>query len=369
LTRKKKVRYAVVGCGWFAQVAVLPAFPNAENSTLAGIVSGDPTKRARLGERYGLEHTADYPEFERLLDDADVDAVYITLPNHLHREYTERAARAGRHVLCEKPLALTVEECRSMIETTEAAGVKLMTAYRLHFEAGNMDAVAHARDGLLGNLRFFNASYATTVQNEEDIRLDARKGGGTLYDIGIYCINAARYLFRAEPEEVFAFTASGREPRFSEVDEMAGALLRFPGSRLASFVSSFGAFSRDVYEIVGTRGSLRLEPGFGFAKDHRHSLVLDGTTKETTYERRDQVAPELIEFSRCILEDDQPEPSGREGMADVRVIEALYESARTGTKVGLPPFQVESYPEPEQALRRPLFEEPTLVHEKAPSDE
>src|SRR5690554_6041025 len=185
------IRYAVIGLGHISQVAVLPAFDNAENSKLCALLSSDEEKLKKLGERHNVEHLLHYDEFERLADDDLVDAVYIALPNHLHCEYTERAARAGLHVLCEKPMAVTEEECRRMIQACDENDVRLMIAYRLHFDPANQIAADLARKGALGNTRLFTSTFTQNVV-EGDIRLmPLKKGGGSVYDMGTYCINAA----------------------------------------------------------------------------------------------------------------------------------------------------------------------------------
>src|ERR1700722_15183789 len=193
---KKKTRYAVVGLGHLAQVAVLPAFRNTPNSELTAIVSGEDTKRKKLGKKYGLEHVYSYDDYDKAL--AVVDAVYLVLPNHLHREYAVRAANAGVHVLCEKPMAVTEEDCKAMIDAANKNAVKLMIAYRLHFEEANLEAIRLAKAGKLGNLRIFDSAFSQVVV-ADNIRVTepVSKGGGPVYDMGTYCINAARYLFQA----------------------------------------------------------------------------------------------------------------------------------------------------------------------------
>src|SRR5687768_15384838 len=218
--KQKKVRYAVVGLGHIAQVAVLPAFAHAENSELAALVSDDPEKLEKLGRKYRVETRFSYDQYDECLRSGVVDAVYIALPNHLHRDYTERAARAGVHVLCEKPLAVTEEDCLAMVRAAEENGVKLMVAYRLHFEEANLKAIDLVQQGRLGEPRLFDSVFTMTVK-EGDIRLNPRElGGGTLYDIGVYCINAVRNLFGAEPMEVVAFSANNGERRFQQCEEM-----------------------------------------------------------------------------------------------------------------------------------------------------
>jgi len=362
-----KNRYAVVGLGHIAQNAVLPAFANAENSQLAALVSDDPVKLRKLGKKYNVKNLWSYEEYDECLQSDEVDAVYIALPNHLHCEYTVRAAEAGIHVLCEKPMAVTEDECERMIHAAESSDVKLMIAYRLHLEEANLKAVEIVTSGQLGEPRLFSSDFCMTVK-EGDIRLRSETGGGTLYDIGVYCINAARYLFRAEPVEVSAFSSSGADPRFDEVDEMTTAVLRFPGDRLAHFSCSFGAADVSSYRIVGTDGDLRVEPAYEYQGKLAQHLTLDGKTKKTTFAKRDQFAPELIYFSHCVLEDRQPEPCGHEGLADVRIVRALYESARIGQSVALPPFEKRQRPTPALEIERPAVKKPELVHAESPSE-
>jgi glucose-fructose oxidoreductase len=362
-----KLRYAVVGLGYISQVAVLPAFAHAgKNSELVALVSDDPVKLKKISKKYKLNLTYSYDEYDECLASGEVDAVYIALPNNMHREYTVRAARAGVHVLCEKPMAITEKECEAMIRESAANKIKLMIAYRLHFEEANMKAVEILKSGTLGDIRLFNSNFTMQVQ-KGNIRLKEDLGGGTLYDIGIYCINAARYLFRAEPFEVFAFTANSGEKRFEEVDEMTSAILRFPDERLAVFTCSFGSADVSSYQVVGTKGDLRVDPAYEYAGELKHYLTVDGKAREHTFPKRDQFAAELIYFSECVLNGKNPEPSGKEGMADVRIIRALYRSAQLGKPVKLDTFERSRRPGLSQAIRRPPVQRPQLIHAEAPS--
>ena len=322
LRRKKKVRYAVVGLGHIAQVAVLPAFANTKNSELAALVSDDPTKLEELGHKYSVEHRYNYDAYERCLASGDVDAVYIALPNHMHCDYTVAAARAGVHVLCEKPMAVTEDECRQMIGTAAERQIKLMIAYRLHFEEANLEAVRVVSSGEIGEPRVFTSLFNMRVRSD-NVRTRRAAGGGTLYDIGIYCINAARYLFQEEPTEVMAASAANtKDERFREIDETTSAVMRFPGERLASFTSSFGAADVSTYHVAGTRGDLRMDPAYGYSAPLQQFLTIDGTTTKRKFRKRDQFGAEIEYFSNCIFEDTDPEPSGEEGLIDVRIIRA-----------------------------------------------
>jgi glucose-fructose oxidoreductase len=365
---RRKIRYAVVGMGYISQAAVLPAFRHArENSVLAAIVSDDPAKLEALARRHRVPRVYDYEGFDECLSDESIDAVYIALPNALHREYTVRAARAGKHVLCEKPLAVNERECEEMIEAAASNGVRLMTAYRLHFEKANLEAIETVRSGRLGEPRIFQSVFTMQVE-EGNIRLSpTAEGGGPVYDIGIYCINAARYLFRAEPEEVFAWSASIGGKRFESCPEMMSGLLRFPVQRLATFTCSFGAADTGWYQIVGTKGHLRMDPSYELAESLTRTLTIGQRTSRRTYPKRDQFAPELLYFSDCILKDREPEPSGREGLADVRIIRALLESARTERPVKLAQFDRGRRPTVAMERRRPPVVRPPLIHAEGPS--
>jgi predicted dehydrogenase len=360
---RKQVRYAVVGLGHIAQVAVLPAFGNARrNSKLAALVSGDPVKLEELGRKYHVDQRYSYERYDEMLRSGEVDAVYIALPNHLHAEYAIRAAQAGVHILVEKPMALSAEQCERMAKAARDAGVKLMVAYRLHFERANLEAIEVARSGRIGEPRLFSSTFTMQVV-PGNIRVKKALGGGTLYDIGIYCINAARGLFREEPVEVRA-AATGTS---GEVEETIAAVLRFPGDRLATFTCSFGAADVSEYRLVGTKGDLALEPAYEYAMALQHRLTLDGERKERRFAKRDQFAPELLYFSDCVLKNHQPEPGADEGLADVRIIEALYRSAKIGQPVELGPYEKRERPSLEQEIRRPPIEKPRTVHTQAPS--
>ena len=363
--RQGIVRYGVVGLGHIAQVAVLPAFAHARrNSRLVALVSDDPTKRKALSKKYGLDHSYRYKDFDKCL--REVDAVYIALPNSLHAEYTIRAADAGVHVLCEKPMAVTVAECEAMIEACRKNHVKLMIAYRLHFEDINLKAIDLVRQGRIGTPKFFNSSFAMKV-NPGNIRTKQTLGGGTLYDIGIYCINAARYLFRGEPTEVAAISVNSGNPKLREIDESTGAVMRFDGERVATFVTSFNASDVASYRIVGTKGQLHVDPAYEYAEGLSYTLTVNGKTTTARGRKHDQFAPELIYFSDCILDDREPEPSGEEGLQDVRIIQALYESAERGRVIALPRADTGRRPSGRQRMVKPPVKKPALVKARSAS--
>jgi predicted dehydrogenase len=363
-----KIRYGVVGLGHIAQVAILPAFAHAgENSELRAIFSSDPEKLEKVGKRHDVPVRASYDDFDEVCSSGEIDAVFIALPNDLHRDFTERAARAGVHVLCEKPMASSASDCEAMMKACSTAGVKLMIAYRLHFERASLEAIRIAQSGKLGEVRFFTSEFSQDVR-AGDVRLQKEKGGGTLWDIGIYCLNAARHIFAGEPHVVSATVAARQDERFAEVEEMAAATLHFPGDRIATFVCSFGAADVASYRIVGTGGDLRVEPAYPYATGLAHELTIGETKKRRRFPHRDQFAPEILYFSKCILEDREPEPSGLEGLIDVRIIEALYESARSGRPVRLDLPEKKDRPSMKLHIDRPPVRNPPQpVKTKSPA--
>jgi glucose-fructose oxidoreductase len=359
----------VVGLGHIAQAAVLPAFKHAKrNSTLAALVSSEPKKLKQLSRRYGVSRTCGYDDLDELFASGEIDAVYVALPNDMHKEYTVRAARAGLHVLCEKPMAVTAGECEEMIRATRDANVKLMIAYRLHFERANLEVARLARTGKLGALRFFNSEFSMQV-SDDNIRLNPPdKGGGPLYDIGIYCINAARYCLGEEPVEVWATATRSSDRRFRDVDETVVATMRFQDERLANFVCSFGAADRSVYSITGTKGSVTLDPAYEYAVGLSYRMKVGERERKKKFGKSDQFAPELLYFSDCVLNDRLPEPAGEEGLADVRIIEGLLQSISTGRPVRVEMRQREQRPTLRQEIRSPAVpREPKLVDVKPAS--
>jgi glucose-fructose oxidoreductase len=364
---KVPVRYAVVGLGHIAQVAVLPAFRHAaRNSRLTAVVSDDAAKRRMVKQRYRVDQTFSYDDYDACLD--IVDAVYIALPNSMHAEYAIRAARSGVHVLCEKPMAVTVSECRAIIDACVTHRVKLMIAYRLHFEEISLRVIDLVRKGRIGEPKFFNSSFSMTVR-EGNIRTDREMGGGTLYDIGVYCINAARHLFRSEPTEVMAISVNSGSKRVRDIDESTGALLRFDGERVAAFVTSFNAVSSGEYRIIGTKGQIAVDPGYEYAEGLEYKLTIGEKTTRKRSAKRDQFAPELLYFSDCIRNNRQPEPSGEEGLQDVRIVEALYKSAKTGRAVRIPSYRPAKQPTGRQRIRRAGIRKPKLLKVKSSSED
>jgi predicted dehydrogenase len=353
----KQIGYAVVGVGDLAQRAVLPAFAHAtENSRLVAIVGDERESPEPLARQLDVTayHLKDYRE---CLQRPEVEAVYITLPNYLHADYAVDAARAGVHVLCERPMAVTADECRRVIRTCQKAQVKLMVSYHLHFHPAHLAAFEVVKAGRLGRLKTLSADLAVRIDSPDDARLQRRQGGGTVYDLGVYCINSARTIFGADPAQVMAMTARTTRRHGGDVDEGCVALIRFPEDQLAHFHTSFGEEPDSTLTLFGEEGFLRLGKAFAHDADIEMEIVTGGTREHRQFPKIDQFAPELTYFSDCVLNDRQPEPGGFEGLQDVRVVEAIYRSARDGRPVTLPRLvRVDVRAGGEQEIRRPTVE-------------
>jgi glucose-fructose oxidoreductase len=243
-----------------------------------------------------------------------------------------------------------------------------MIAYRLHFEAINLRVIELVRRGAIGDAKFFNSSFSLRVR-QGNIRTRPELGGGTLYDIGVYCINAARYLFRAEPTEVMAISVNSGARRVEDIDESTGAVMRFDDGRVAAFISSFNAADVGSYRIVGTKGHIRVDPAYEYAMGLGYELTVGEKKTRHRIGKRDQFAPQLLYFSDCILRNRDPEPSGEEGLQDVRIVEALYRSAKTGRAVRLPPFERTKRPGARQRITRPGVKKPKLVKVQSGSED
>jgi glucose-fructose oxidoreductase len=351
---------AVIGQGYFAQAAILPAIEQLEDVELTALISGSRHKLDELGHRYNVHTLCDYDQLDPLLASGRIDAVYIAVPNDLHARLAMMAAKRHVHVLCEKPMAPTDAECMEMIRACEHANVKLMIAYRLHFESANLVAVELARSGDIGEPRIFSSTFTQQVR-EDNVRTQPRRGSGPIYDVGVYCINAARYIFRAEPVEVSAMRFASRDPRFRAIDEAISVTMRFPNERVAQFTCSFGAHARAHYEVIGTDGFLELDHAYEYGSSIQMHVEGVHGPRLRTFEQRDQIAGEVDYFARCIRDDRQPEPGGYEGLADVRIIQAIMSSSRFGRAVPIDPLERRARPDLGQAENIQPHGRPTLV--------
>jgi predicted dehydrogenase len=371
MAKSGKVRYAVVGVGWISQTALLPGVEHTGNSEVVALVTGHSEKAANVGEKYGIEKVYSYDELGGLLHSGEIDAVYLATPNFDHVGYAVQTLEAGIHLLLEKPMAVSVEECRRMIAAAETSGAKLMIAYRLHFEPGTLKAIERVRNGEIGTVRFFNSSFSQPVSGQNH---RARHGfwAGPVPDMGPYPLNMVRNLFGAEPIEVFATGVCTDPERFVDIDgkpfeDTVAVTLKFEKNRIASFGLSYNGGDLDDYRIVGSKGDLFSEPAFQVGASIHHVLTVDKTKHSESFKTTDHFGGELRYFSECILEDRKPEPDGEEGMLDIRVIAAIEQSLRTGSVQHLDPYRRSRRPDPEQVQTLPATEEPELVGVHQPS--
>jgi len=347
------IRYAVVGAGWISQEAFMPSVAQSGNSRMQAIVTGNPAKAQKLADFHGVPQVVSYDDYDRLLAGDTIDAVYVALPNSMHADYSIRAAKAGKHVMVEKPLAVSIEESEAMIEAARQAGVFLMTAYRLHNEPGTVALLEKIRGGAIGKPLFFQSVFSFQVAGGNH-RLNAEHWGGPLQDIGVYCVNAARHVFAEEPIEAWA-TAHQPEgdPRFAEVEASIAATLRFPSGGIAQIIASFGAAETEGYRVTGSEAEIELDPGYRFESAMTMRLRKGGKIEETRFPQVDHFAGQLAYFSDCIMSGTPPEADGEEGLCDMRVLLAIEEAARTGTPIAISSRPRPRHPTPDMVRKQP----------------
>ncbi len=331
----RKVGWAVVGLGELALGEILPAFRGCERSRVVALVSGHADKARKVAAVHGVPPSAihDYSNYEQLADNPAVEAIYIVLPNSMHAEFTIRGLRAGKHVLCEKPMAVTVAECEAMIAAAREARKILGIAYRLHHEPMTLAARELCRRKALGEPRLFTSSHCQDVK-APNIRLSAALGGGAAGDLGVYSINTARHLLGEEPVEVAAWAQwPDGDPRFRETPASVSYLLRFPSGVLAQCDCSFGTATSSRFRLLGTKGFVEMDPGFayrGLRLRVGEASEQASQVSEPRIEAVNQFTREIDAFSRCVLEGGDFATPGEAGLADMRVVLAIHESIRRG---------------------------------------
>lgn len=329
--------FAVVGLGALALSDILPAFASATRARVTGLVSGDIAKARETAAKYGVAERGlySYDTFDRIADNPDIDAVYIVLPNNLHAQYAIRAAKAGKHVLVEKPMANTVADCDAMIAASKAANRNLAVAYRLRYEPYTKEMIRMVREQELGKPRVILAEAGFNIGNPEQWRLaKATAGGGSMMDIGIYAVNAARYLSGEEPTEIVALESTDRnDRRFKEVEDTINFQMRFPSGVLANCVSSYGTLL-NRFRVHAERGSFEMEPAW--SRSGLRMRVMRGNRVENRdLPQVNHFAAMMDHLAESAAGNTRPLTDGEDGRADMRVIEAVYESVRTGGPVKL----------------------------------
>jgi predicted dehydrogenase len=334
----KKLGWAIVGLGRLSINQILPAFAKCEKSRVVAFVSGSPEKANKLAQRYGVNPKSiyNYQNYDSIRDNPEVDIIYIVLPNGMHAEYTIRGARAGKHILAEKPMANTPADCQQMIEACRKANRKLMVAYRCRYEPFNKAMIKMARDQELGPIKVILGDHGFNIGDPTQWRLKKDlAGGGSLMDIGIYSLQATRYVTGEEPVEVNAmmYTTSG-DVRFKEVEETINFQLRFPSGILANCTSSYGYSGQNRYRVVTTKGWFELEPATSYT-GLRMRVGRGGAVEERNLPQQDHFALEMDHMSECVMNNSEPLTPGEEGLRDLKIMMAIYEAARTGKTVKL----------------------------------
>lgn len=351
----KRVGWAIVGLGDFGTKQILPSFAESKRSRIVAFVSGDRAKAEKYAEQYGVKtaNIYDYKTFDQIKNNPEVDVVYIILPNGMHHEYTLRGFQAGKHVMCEKPMANTVKECEEMVAAGKKAGKKLMIAYRAQYEPYNLAAIEKTRSGALGKLKTIVADHGRNLNPAEkrDVWRMNKKlaGGGSLYDIGLYSLNATRYLTGEEPIEISAqmYSTPG-DQRFREVEENVNFTLRFPSGVLANCTASYGFTEVKRYRVFGDKAWLELDPATDY---YEHRMLIGRKNPDASEENKtapkflieeqqiqegNQFAAEMDHLSQCVQENREPKTPGEEGLQDVRLMQLIYQAAREGKTIKVP---------------------------------
>ncbi|MGI4839583.1 MAG: Gfo/Idh/MocA family protein [Janthinobacterium lividum] len=331
----ERVGFAIVGLGRLALGQILPAFAQSLHAKPVALVSGSPDKAKAVAAQYGIRQDAvyGYDQIEALADNPEVQAVYIVTPNGLHLEQVQAAARAGKHVLCEKPMASTSEQARQMIKACDAAGVRLMIAYRCQYEDFNSAAAQLVQSGELGRVRLIEATNAQAQGPDGQWRLDAAlAGGGALPDIGLYCLNGVRTMLGEEPIEVYAQVVNPQgDPRYAQVEETMSFMLRFPSGAIANCATSYGAHETKDMRLRLEKGWIEIENAFAY-KGQRLRVARRKDSLESVEELRvgagNQFSQEIDHFAQCLQTGEAPRTPGEEGLQDHLLMEAIYQSVR-----------------------------------------
>lgn len=337
-----RIGYAVVGLGHLALEEILPSLSSCKKSKLTALVSGSPEKMKKVALQYGIkpENCYSYQNYDQLKNNKEVDVIYIVLPNSLHKEYVIRGAKAGKHILCEKPMAVSSKECEEMIEACNAAKVKLMIAYRIQYQPHNRKLREMLQQKTFGETKFIEASNSQSSANPAHWRhKKALAGGGALPDIGLYCLNTNRFILGEEPTEVFAYMYSTPgNPLFTEVEEVMSWQMRFPSGVIANCSTHYNVHESRHYRVMCEKGWINIDKAYAYKGQKLMTARAEGKMEKQEdigLAENDQFGAEMDHFSDCILNNKRPFTPGEEGLQDHIVMEAIYQSAREGKPVKL----------------------------------
>jgi predicted dehydrogenase len=331
----RKIGYCIIGLGRIADHH-MRGIAQGSTSTITGLVSGHRDKAEKIAAQYGVSKSSiySYEEMDRIRDNKAIDAVVNCLPNSMHAEYTIRSAKAGKHVLCEKPMSATVLEAEDMIAACKANKVKLMIAYRLHYEPITLKTIEMIRSGSIGKVQSIDSANGFNIAPGEWRSTHVLAGGGPMMDVGIYSLNATRYLTGEEPTAFTAVATTDKDdPRFQGVEENLSWTTRFPSGAVASCTTTYGAQMPGYYKVFGSKGWLEVASfhydGQRLRASYRADRNAPAINVDETIPAKDpsQFVAQADHFTRCILEDKTPTTDGEEGLRDMKYIQAIYRAA------------------------------------------
>jgi len=329
------LRVAIMGLGSYG-TRVAEAMKACSKAKLVGVISGTPSKIKEWQTKYEIPETNcyNYENFDQVKNNPDIDVIYVTTPNALHKSQVIRVAKAGKHAICEKPMALNAKEGQEMIDACKKANVKLLVGYRLHFEPRTLEVIRMRNADEFGKIRFFQGQCGFRAGDPTQWRLNkALAGGGSLMDIGIYALNGARYMLGEEPDWVTAQETKTDPVKFKEgVDETIQFQLGFPSGAVASCLSSYNINHLDRFFLSGDKGFAEMQPSTGYGpikgRTHKGELAQPIVTQQTV--QMDQMAGIILDNNKPIVPVD-----GEEGLKDLKIIDAIYQAVKTGRKVVL----------------------------------
>lgn len=333
--KDKVLRVALMGLGGYAK-RVAESMKNCKRAKVTGLVSGSPQKLKEWGDMYNIPENSrySYETFDTIKNNPNIDAVYVITPNALHHENTLRAAQAGKHVICEKPMAISVKEGQEMIDACKKAGVHLLVGYRMHFEPITLEAIRMRKEGELGTIKFFQGLCGFRIGDPTQWRLNKTlAGGGSLMDIGIYAINGCRYMVGEEPTWVTAQETKTDPIKFTTgVDETIQFQFGFKSGATASCLSSYNMSNLDRFFLNGEKGFVEMRPstGYGPIKGRTHKGEINAPIVVHQTIQMDEMASIILDKKQPIVP-----VNGEEGLRDLKIIEAIYKAASTGKKVTL----------------------------------
>ncbi len=329
-SQQKKLGIALVGLGSYATNQLAPALMQTQHIELRGIVTGTPSKISNWVDKYRIpeKNIYNYENFDRIADNKDIDAVYIVLPNSMHAEFTIRAAKAGKHVICEKPMAVNVREGQLMIDACRKAGKQLAIGYRLHYDPFHMEMMRLSREKVFGQVKLVEASDGFRAGDPNQWRLKhALSGGGPLMDVGIYAIQGARYTVGLEPISVTAQEFPKTDPvKFKDVEESLSWQLQFPNGAIANSFTTYIAGVNRLY-AAAEKGWFEVNNAFGYGGQQGRT-----SSGPMPFQHINQQAAHMDGVAKAILENQPNNVPGEEGLRDMKVIDAIYASAAAGGK-------------------------------------